>query len=582
MADIKITDLAAYTVPTSTDVLAVVDVGSNLTKKVSIADMMENAGNGTAAAPGISFDGDNDTGLFLSTSNTIGVATAGTERLNISSTGQFDFKTAGTNSAPTIAFAGDVNTGIYQPAADQVGITAGGTQAFVVAATGVTVPGDLTVQGTTTTIDTTTLVVEDKNIEIGKVGTPTDTTADGGGITLKGATDHTITWVNATNSWDFSEHVNLASGKEFKINGTSVLSGSTLGTGVTTSSLTSVGTISTGTWNGTAIARDYIANDAINGAKIADDSINSEHYVDGSIDTAHIADLQITNGKLAADAVNGGKIADDSINSEHYVDGSIDTAHIADLQITNGKLAADAVNGTKIADDSIDSEHYVDGSIDTAHIADLQVTNGKLAADSVNGAKIADDSIDSEHYVDGSIDTAHIANSQITSAKIADGTIVNADINASAAIAGTKIDADFGDQDLTVDTNRLFVDVSSDSVGINCTPAVTLDINATDAVALPHGTSNQRPTDANAANLTGYIRFNTTTTQFEGHNGSAWASVGGGATGGGSDQWAVEHDNTITASYSVTANKNVISAGPLTINSGAVITVPSSSNWVIV
>jgi|TARA_B100000085_G_scaffold69823_1_gene62546 hypothetical protein len=119
------------------------------------------------------------------------------------------------------------------------------------------VTGDLTVNGTTTTVNSTTVTVDDKNIELGSVATPSDTTADGGGITLKGTTDHTITWTNSTDSWDFSEHVNAASGKEFKINGTSVLSSSTLGSGVTGSSLTSVGTIATGTWNGTAIGRAY-------------------------------------------------------------------------------------------------------------------------------------------------------------------------------------------------------------------------------------------------------------------------------------------------------------------------------------
>jgi hypothetical protein len=67
----------------------------------------------------------------------------------------------------------------------------------------------------------------------------------------------------------------------------------------TLSNLTSVGTISTGTWQGTAIAQAYIANDAINGDKIADDAINSEHYTDGSIDTAHIADDQVTLAKMA-------------------------------------------------------------------------------------------------------------------------------------------------------------------------------------------------------------------------------------------------------------------------------------------
>ena len=121
----------------------------------------------------------------------------------------------------------------------------------------VTVGGNLTVNGTTTSVNSTTLQVDDKNIELGTVDTPSDTTADGGGITLKGSSDHTIIWTNSTDSWDFSEHVNLASGKEFKINGTSVLSGSTLGSGVTASSLTSVGTITTGTWNGTAITHAY-------------------------------------------------------------------------------------------------------------------------------------------------------------------------------------------------------------------------------------------------------------------------------------------------------------------------------------
>jgi hypothetical protein len=67
------------------------------------------------------------------------------------------------------------------------------------------IAGDLTVNGTTTTIDTETLIVEDKNIEMGSVDTPTDTTADGGGITLKGTTDKTINWVNATDAWTSSE-----------------------------------------------------------------------------------------------------------------------------------------------------------------------------------------------------------------------------------------------------------------------------------------------------------------------------------------------------------------------------------------
>tara|TARA_R100001509_G_scaffold120820_1_gene74990 strand:- start:2846 stop:4153 length:1308 start_codon:yes stop_codon:yes gene_type:complete len=137
---------------------------------------------------------------------------------------------------------------------DLSGATLSGNTTF---SNNLTITGDLTVQGTTTTIDSTTIDVADKNITLGNVTTPTDTTADGGGISLKGATDKLFRWLSATDSWTASEHIDLASGKEFKIAGTSVLSGSTLGSGVTSSSLTSVGTIATGTWNGDTIGRAY-------------------------------------------------------------------------------------------------------------------------------------------------------------------------------------------------------------------------------------------------------------------------------------------------------------------------------------
>ena len=117
-----------------------------------------------------------------------------------------------------------------------------------------TVTGDLTVNGTTTTINTETVDVKDKNITLGDVTTPTDTTADGGGISLKGATDKLFRWLNATDSWTSSEHFDLASGKAYYINGTSVLNSTTLGSGVTASSLTSVGTLTTGTWSASTIA----------------------------------------------------------------------------------------------------------------------------------------------------------------------------------------------------------------------------------------------------------------------------------------------------------------------------------------
>jgi len=107
------------------------------------------------------------------------------------------------------------------------------------------VSGNVFFNGTTTNVNSTNLVVEDKNIIVGDVATPTDVTADGGGITLKGTTDKTITWVDSTDAWTSSEDFNLVSGKSYEINGTVVVNSTSLGTGITGSSLTSVGTLTT-------------------------------------------------------------------------------------------------------------------------------------------------------------------------------------------------------------------------------------------------------------------------------------------------------------------------------------------------
>jgi len=120
-----------------------------------------------------------------------------------------------------------------------------------------TITGDLVVNGNTTTLNTSTLVVEDKNIVLANVSTPSDTTADGAGVTVLGATNKTFNWVDATDAWTSSENLNLLAGKVFEIGGTSVLSNTTLGSTVVNSSLTSVGTIATGVWNGTAIGSTY-------------------------------------------------------------------------------------------------------------------------------------------------------------------------------------------------------------------------------------------------------------------------------------------------------------------------------------
>ncbi len=95
-------------------------------------------------------------------------------------------------------------------------------------------------------------------------------------------------------------------------------------------------------------------------------------------------------------------------------------------------------------------------------------------------------------------------------------------------------------------------------------------------IDIPVGTTAQRPGSPN----NGMIRYNSTLSRYEGYSGSAWGQLGGGATGGGTDSFVVETDQTVTTNYELTANKHGMTVSP-TINSGVTITVPSGAVLVI-
>jgi hypothetical protein len=97
----------------------------------------------------------------------------------------------------------------------------GATFTGAISGTSLTLSGDLTINGTTTTINSTTLTIDDKNIVLAD-GNTSDASADGGGITLAGATNKTFNWVDATDAWTSSEHMNLLSGKSYKINNVAI------------------------------------------------------------------------------------------------------------------------------------------------------------------------------------------------------------------------------------------------------------------------------------------------------------------------------------------------------------------------
>ena len=109
-------------------------------------------------------------------------------------------RTATTVNVPTgetFAVAGNQTVGGNVTVTGSLTVSGGGT----FSTTGAVTCGDLTVNGTTTTINSTTLSVDDKNIELGSVASPSDTTANGGGITLKGASDKTFLWDNVGLNW---------------------------------------------------------------------------------------------------------------------------------------------------------------------------------------------------------------------------------------------------------------------------------------------------------------------------------------------------------------------------------------------
>jgi hypothetical protein len=128
----------------------------------------------------------------------------------------------------------------------------------------------------------------------------------------------------------------------------------------------------------------------------------------------------------------------------------------------------------------------------------------------------------------------------------------------------------------TSDRSRIYDGAAWDFVAVD-TATVVAKTSPTGSAGIPSGTTGER----DGTPLTGYFRFNTTTGAFEGYNGTAWGSVGGGATGAGGDAVFVENEQTVTTSYTIPSGKSASSTGPISIDSGVVVTIPSGSRWVI-
>ena len=438
-----------------------------------------------------------------------------------------------------------------------------------------TVGGNFTVNGTTTTIDTTTLTVEDKNIEIGKVSSPSDTTADGGGITLKASSDRTITWSNANDSWDFNQNINAASTYAYKINNVSVLNATTLGSSVVNSSLTSVGTIATGVWNATAIS----------GSKVTPDFGSQNIVTTGTITTGTIVGggdllirpaagnnsiiMQSNNGSetLFKATVNGsvelyhgtstsekkfetlatGWGVPNTIewhsgqNSLDFYDGKkASFGGSRDLQIfhdsNNSKLVHDGQGGLYIGADtfclqnSATNENYIcmtnNGAVELYHGMGGSAAEKKLETTS-NGAKISGTGATflEINSTDGSV------NPMVR--------MTNGDRTWDAGLRGDTSDS-YVIRDHTASANRLTIDTSG-RIGILNPNLDNFDSSADDLVI--NGSSNTGITinsGGTGNTYTGNLAF----AEGNGSGGSADAFRGGISYKHGSDYMSFHTDNT--------------------------------------
>lgn len=402
----------------------------------------------------------------------------------------------------------------------------------------VTIQGDLTVNGTTTTIDTQHLIVEDKNVVIGQVTSPSDVTADGGGITLKGTTDKTINWVDATDAWTFSEHVNIASAKEYRIAGTKVLDATSLGSGVVSSSLTSVGTLATGTWSASTIA-------------VNKGGTGQTTYTDGQLLIGNTTGNTLTKATLTA--------------------GS-------NISITNGNgsISIAGTDTTYTAGDGLDL-------VGTTFSADLKANGGlviestelavDLSASSITGTLgVGDGGTGQTTYTDGQLLIGNTTGNTLSKSTLTAGTgvsITNGSGSISISATGTGLPTTGGTL-----TGNLLMDNQSDVrfgeatangsnyVGFQAPASISADVLWT----LPSA-------DATVA---GYALVSNASGTL------SWAAAGGGATGGSTDKVFFENDQTVTTSYTLTTNKNAVTAGPVTVNSGVTVTIPSGSSWVVV
>ena len=238
------------------------------------------------------------------------------------------------------------------------------------------ISGNLTVNGTTTTINSTTVSIDDKNFQVA-TGAADDAAADGGGFTVdSGDGDKTWNFEATGDNWGSSENINLASGKVLKVANTSILSSTTLGSSVVTSSLTSLGTIGTGVWQGTAINDTYLGT-IDNANKVSLSALN----IDGGTDIG--AALANTDEIIVDDGGGGTNRRCDMSRVKTYIYGAMSGDATAGsggaVTLANSGVTAGTVgSSTAIPIITVDAKGRVTSTSTTA-VDSTTIANGSAS-----------------------------------------------------------------------------------------------------------------------------------------------------------------------------------------------------------
>ena len=387
------------------DIDGAVDMASNLTLAGN-ADFNGNLDvDGTANLDAVDIDGAVD----MASSLTLAGNADFNGNLDVDGTTNLD----GTNVAGTLAVSGaatvdnlslDGNT-ITTSSGNLTIDSNGGTTTINDNAV---ISGNLTVNGTTTTINSTTVNIDDKNFQVA-TGAADDSAADGAGFTVdSGDGDKTWNFEATGDNWGSSENINLASGKVLKVANTSILSSTTLGSSVVTSSLTSLGTIGTGVWQGTAINDTYLGT-IDNANKVSLSALN----IDGGTDIG--AALANTDEIIVDDGGGGTNRRCDMSRVKTYIYGAMS----GDATASSGgavTLAASGVSAGTVGSSTAIPIITVD--------AKGRVTNTSTTA------------VDSTTIANGSASVAVASNGPITSTGNHDFT-AGIDVTGNITVSGT-------------------------------------------------------------------------------------------------------------------------------------------------